>query len=93
MALTNISVRMDSDLKHQFESFCNDVGLTMSAAINIFAKKVVHEYRIPFEIALEKPNEDTLAAIAEVKEMQKHPESLKTYSTFKELVSEVMSDA
>ena len=51
MASTNINIRMDSDLKMQFEAFCADMGMTMTAAINIFAKKAVREYRIPFEIA------------------------------------------
>ena len=50
MASTNINIRMDSDLKMQFEAFCADMGMTMTAAFNIFAKKAVREYRIPFEI-------------------------------------------
>ena len=48
MASTNINIRMDSDLKMQFEAFCADMGMTMTAAFNIFAKKAVREYRIPF---------------------------------------------
>lgn len=64
MANTNINIRMDSDLKKQFEEFCNDMGMSMTTAFNIFAKKVVREYRIPFEIGGEAPNETTYAAIA-----------------------------
>lgn len=64
MANTNINIRMDSDLKKQFEEFCNDMGMSMTTAFNIFAKKVVREYRIPFEIGGEAPNEITYAAIA-----------------------------
>ena len=48
MASTNINIRMDSDLKKQFEAFCADMGMTMTTAFNIFAKKAVREYRIPF---------------------------------------------
>ena len=49
MANININIRMDSDLKQQFEAFCNDVGMTMTTAFTVFAKKAVREYRIPFE--------------------------------------------
>ena len=50
MAQTNINIRMDSQLKKQFESFCADVGLTMSTAFNVFAKTSVRLQKIPFEI-------------------------------------------
>ncbi|MBQ4573618.1 MAG: type II toxin-antitoxin system RelB/DinJ family antitoxin [Clostridia bacterium] len=53
MGQTNINIRMDEELKKQFDSFCNAVGMNMSTAINIFAKTVVRERRIPFEIALD----------------------------------------
>ena len=55
----NINVRMDADLKKQFEAFCADMGMTMSTAINIFAKKAVRENRIPFEISGDAPNAET----------------------------------
>ena len=41
---------MDSDLKMQFEAFCADMGMTMTTAFNIFARAVVRERKIPFEI-------------------------------------------
>ena len=50
MAQTNISIRIDEDLKKQFEKFCSDTGMTMTTAFNIFVKKAVREQRIPFEI-------------------------------------------
>jgi len=50
MAQTNINIRMDEQLKKQFESFCSDVGLTMSTAFNVFAKTSVKLQKIPFEI-------------------------------------------
>ena len=59
MAKTNVNIRMDSDLKKQFETFCSDMGMTMSTAVNIFAKKAVREYRIPFDVWGEIPNEET----------------------------------
>ena len=50
MAQTNINIRMDSELKKQFEEFCSDIGMSMTTAFCVFAKKAVRERRIPFEI-------------------------------------------
>lgn len=51
MEQSTISIRIDSQLKKDFEEFCNNVGMNMTTAISIFAKKVVKEQRIPFEIS------------------------------------------
>ncbi|MDR0813797.1 MAG: type II toxin-antitoxin system RelB/DinJ family antitoxin [Oscillospiraceae bacterium] len=53
MAQTTFSVRMDTDTKKQFDSFCEKVGMNASVAINIFARTVLRENRLPFEIAAE----------------------------------------
>ena len=51
MAQATFSVRMDEGLKEQFDSLCADFGMTTSTAINVFARAVVRERKIPFEIA------------------------------------------
>ena len=51
MAQTNINIRIDEELKKQFDEFCNNVGMTMTTAFCIFAKKTVREQKIPFEIS------------------------------------------
>lgn len=51
----NVSVRMDNETKKEFEKFCKDVGLSISSAFNLFAKKVIREHRIPFDISNEDP--------------------------------------
>ncbi len=66
----NINIRMDADLKRQFEAFCTDMGMTMTTAFNIFARKTVREYRIPFEIGGDVPNAETVEAIREVKQLK-----------------------
>jgi DNA-damage-inducible protein J len=53
MAQTNVNIRMDAQLKNQFEAFCNNVGLTMSTAFNVFARTSVKLQKIPFEITAE----------------------------------------
>lgn len=46
----NVNFRMDADLKRSMEAVCEEMGLTMTAAFTIFAKKVSREKRIPFEV-------------------------------------------
>ncbi|NLD18679.1 MAG: type II toxin-antitoxin system RelB/DinJ family antitoxin [Clostridiales bacterium] len=92
MVNTNINIRINSDLKNQFEAFCEDNGLSMSTAVNMFVKKTVRDYKIPFDIGYEKPNAETIAAIKEVQEMKKHLEEAKTYSSAREMIEDVLGD-
>lgn len=92
MANTNINIRMDSDLKRQFEAFCADMGMTMTTAFNIFAKKAVREYRIPFEIGGEVPSRETMEAMQEVKQMKADPAIGKTYTDVDQMMEELLSD-
>ena len=46
----NVNFKLDADVKKKMEAACADMGLSMSAAFTIFAKKVGNERRIPFEI-------------------------------------------
>lgn len=66
MAQTNINIRMDENLKQQFDLLCSELGLNMTTAFNIFAKTMVRQQKIPFEVALDVPNSETLAAIDDV---------------------------
>ena len=55
MALSTLTSRVDEEDKLMFISFCDSVGLTTSAAINLFVKAVNREHRIPFDIKTEDP--------------------------------------
>ena len=55
MAQATFSVRMDEGLKNEFDTLCADFGMSMTTAINVFARAVVRERRIPFEIAATEP--------------------------------------
>ena len=63
MAQTNVNIRMDEATKIAFDKFCEEIGISVSSAFNIFAKTVVREQRIPFELTTEVPNSTTLAAM------------------------------
>ncbi len=47
----NVNFKLDADVKKKMELACADMGLSMSAAFTIFAKKVGNERRIPFEVS------------------------------------------
>ena len=49
--MAQINLRVDDNLKSSEERTLNDIGLSMSTAINIFLKTVVRENRIPFELS------------------------------------------
>lgn len=53
MAQTIVNFQMDEDLKKNMEEICKDLGLSMTTAFTIFAKKVTKEKRIPFELSLD----------------------------------------
>lgn len=50
MAQANLSVRIDEKDKKNFEMFCNETGMNVSVAINMFIKSVLREHKLPFEI-------------------------------------------
>ena len=53
MATTSVTIRMDEKLKKQAEALFSDMGLNMTVAMTIFAKAVVRQGKIPFEIAVD----------------------------------------
>ncbi len=55
MAQATLSVRMNSDDKRRFEEFCDETGMNVSVAINMFVKAVLRENRLPFDVKTEDP--------------------------------------
>lgn len=53
MAQSNVNIRMDEELKRQFDYVCSEIGINMSTAITIFAKKMVRENGIPFSVSFD----------------------------------------
>jgi len=52
MAQVILSIRMDENVKKQFDAICSEVGISTSAAINLFVKTVLRDGKIPFEISV-----------------------------------------
>jgi len=66
MAQVLVNIRMDEDLKKSMEKTCRTLGLNMTTAFTIFAKKVSREQRIPFDVSVDPfYSEHNLAAIDE----------------------------
>lgn len=67
MATTNLNIRIDEDLKKQAEEIFNELGLNMSTALTVFLRQTVRSNGIPFELRLDKPNAETLAAMEDAR--------------------------
>ncbi len=53
MAQTAVNIRMDAQLKKDLDKICHELGMNMTTAFTIFARKVVREHRIPFDISVD----------------------------------------
>jgi DNA-damage-inducible protein J len=82
---------MDANLKKDFGTLCGNLGLTMTAAFNVFAKTMVRQQRIPFEITMETPNAETIAAMQEVEQMKKNPSIGKSYTNVDQMMKDLLS--
>ncbi|EHQ90968.1 type II toxin-antitoxin system RelB/DinJ family antitoxin [Desulfosporosinus youngiae] len=88
---TNLSIRMDKELKEQAEQLFSELGMNMTTAFNIFVRQAVRQGKIPFEISLNVPNAETIAAMEEADKISRDPKA-KRYSSFEELVAEVQNE-
>ena len=62
---TNFSLRIDNDLKRQSEVLFSELGMNLTTAINVFLRQSVREGGFPFQVRLETPNKQTIAAMEE----------------------------
>jgi len=62
MSQTAFTVRMDSDTKKRFDEICKDFGMSSNTALNVFARTVVKQERIPFEVESQRITEKKEAA-------------------------------
>lgn len=85
---TNISIRMDAELKAQAEALFGELGMNLTTAFNIFVRQSLREGRIPFEITLNQPTRETVAAMLEAERIAKDP-SVKGYQDLDELFADL----
>lgn len=85
---TNISIRMDSDLKAQAEALFSELGMNLTTAFNIFVRQSIRDGGIPFKVSLTEPNKETIAAMLEAERIAKDP-SVKGYTDLDELFTDL----
>lgn len=85
---SNISIRMDADLKAAAESLYSELGMNLSTAFNIFVRQSLREGGIPFRITTEIPNRDTIAAMMEAERIA-NDSSVKGYTDLDELIADL----
>jgi len=75
MEYSATTVRLESDLKRQFDSICKSMGMNANVAFNIFARAVVKEKGIPFvvETAEKKHRTDAMASFRALRSVVEQP--------------------
>ena len=87
---TNISIRMDSDLKLAAEALFEELGMNLSTAFNIFVRQSLREGGIPFKISEGTPNSTTVQAMLEAERIARDPNSLK-FNSVDDLLADLNS--
>ena len=90
MAKTSTNINIDTTVKAEAQELFNSLGLDLSTAIGLFLRQAVREQRIPFEIRAYTPNEETNAAIREVRQMKRHPEQFPGYTDVDQMMEELL---
>ncbi len=90
MAQTLINFRIEENTKKELEKICNELGITMSTAFNIFAKKVIREKRIPFDVSIDPFYSDSNqnALQESIKQLEEGKVVAKTMEELKEMEDE-----
>ena len=79
---------MDADLKAQADALFAELGMNLSTAFNIFVRQSLREGGIPFEVKLERPNKETIAAMPEAERIA-NASSVKGHNDLDELFSDL----
>ena len=85
---TNVTIRMDADLKAQAEELFAELGMNLTTAFNVFVRQSLRQGGLPFEIKLERPNKETIAAMLEAERIAKDP-NVKGYNNLDELFADL----
>ena len=85
---TDFSVRMDDDIKKQCETLYGELGMNLTTAINVFLRQSLRVGGFPFEVRLDQPNKETIAAMLEAERISKDP-SVKGYDDLDELFADL----
>lgn len=89
---TNLTVRLDVDVKQECEAIYGALGMNLSTAINVFLRKSIREGGFPFDVRLdERPNRETMMALLEAERIAKDPDA-KRYHSVREVFEDLERD-
>ncbi|MCL1875364.1 MAG: type II toxin-antitoxin system RelB/DinJ family antitoxin [Synergistaceae bacterium] len=88
--ITDVSFRIDTDIKNQADKLFLQLGLNMNTAFNIFLRQSIREGSIPFSITINTPNSITIAAMLEAESIVDNP-AVKRYTNVEEALKELKS--
>ena len=92
MSTVNVTLRIDDKLKSDAEALFTDLGLSFNSAMNVFLRQSVREQRIPFTLKRDIPNDVTLTAIEEVRQMKEKNKPIgKTYTNVDSMMEDILS--
>lgn len=81
--MTEFTVKVDRDIKEQCESLYRDLGWSLPDAVNVFLRQSLRVGGFPFDVRLDRPNKDTVAAMLEAERLP-HDPSAQRYSDVEE---------
>ena len=87
-----INVQVDSKTKKEATIILNNLGLSMSAAINIFLRQVVKKDGLPFEVVNPKPSKELRKALKEAEKIVNNPDKYPGFRDMDKLKEALLSD-
>ena len=89
MSQSNISIRVNSSLKQDFDNLCNELGFNMSTAITMFIQAAVREQGIPFTLSTNEYNKETQKVIEDA---HKGIGLSKSYSSVDDMMNDILKE-
>lgn len=85
---TNISIRMDCNIKKKADALFEELGMNLTTALNIFIRQTLREGRIPFEISIHNANKKTVTAMLEAERIA-NDSDVEGYTDVEELLADL----
>lgn len=85
---TNFSIRMDADIKKKCEALYGELGVNLTTAINVFLRQSLRSGGFPFDVRMDRPNQETVAAMLEAERLISDP-SVKRWNDVEDALTEL----
>lgn len=86
----NLNIQIDPEIKEQAEKIFSQLGITTTDAVNIFLHQCLNFGGIPFELKVNKPNAETIAAMEEADRISRDP-NVKGYTDVDEMIKDLLA--